>query len=290
MGRALQTKGEGCKVKFKDLYKSYGISPRKRFGQNFLTDKNIANKIVRLADIKSDDVVLEIGSGIGALTDLLVETGAKIIAVEIDRTLFSILSERFSCKKNIKILNDDALKISYKDMAARFGKKLKVVSNLPYNISTPILFKFLDERQAFSSLVLMLQKEVAERIAAKPSCKDYGVLSVFVQMFMGTKVEFRIPPSAFYPNPKVYSSVLMLDVLDEPRAKIDDTILFKSLVNAAFNQRRKTLSNALKGLAVPHDVIVEALGATRIDPGRRGETLSIEEFARLCNCLTMIKK
>lgn len=270
-------------MRHKDILKSYGISPRKMFGQNFLLDKNIARRIIAIAEIKPDDVILEIGSGIGALTELLIETGARIVAIEIDKDLFAILSKRFSDKSNIEILNNDALKISYKDMADRLGKKLKVVSNLPYNISTPILFKFLDERDAFSSLVLMFQKEVADRICAKPSCKDYGILSVFAQMFMDVRIGFTIPPSAFYPKPKIYSKIIRLDVLKEPRIKVHDMNLFKGVVKASFNQRRKTLLNALKGL---HNGTT-AFKQANIDPKTRGETLSIEDFARLSNSLTL---
>ncbi len=270
-------------MKHKDILKSYGIFPRKRFGQNFLIDDNIAKKIVRLADIKPDDVVLEIGSGIGALTELLIETGAKIIAVEIDRDLFSILAKKFSDKKNIEILNEDALKIPYENLARRFGKKLKVVANLPYNISTPILFKFLDSKDVFATLILMLQKEVAQRIAAKPSCKDYGVLSIFVQMFMDVEIGFVVPNSAFYPTPNIDSAVVRFDVLNEPRVKIGDFEIFKRLVRAAFGQRRKTLSNALKSLDIAQENISRAFELANIDAKRRGETLSIEEFARLSN-------
>lgn len=279
-------------MKPKDILKSYNILPRKKFGQNFLVDKNIARKIVCLADIKPDDVVLEIGPGIGALTDILVETGAKVIAVEIDKTLFLVLSERFSEKKNIEILNEDALKVSYKGLAKRYGKKLIVAANLPYNISTAILFKFLEDRGVFLKLILMLQKEVAERLAAKPSCKDYGVLSVFIQLFMDVKLEFKVPPSAFEPKPNVDSAVVSFNILDKPKFMIDDTAMFKRVVKAAFNQRRKMLANTLKGLmgtdlkSIPN--IVNALEQAGIDPKRRGETLSIEEFARLCNCLTII--
>jgi len=277
-------------VKPKDILKSYGILPRKRFGQNFLLDKNIAKKIVHLAEIKPDDVVLEIGPGIGALTELLVETGARIIAVEIDRELFSVLAKRFSNKKNIEILNEDALEISYDELAKKIGKKLKVVANLPYNISTLILFKFLENRNVFSNLTLMLQKEVAERITARPSCKDYGILSVFMQMFMDVKFEFNVPPSVFYPSPDVDSSVVSFHILNRPRFKIDNIEMFKRVVKAAFNQRRKTLSNALKGLDASHNAIVNALNDVGIDPSRRGETLSLEEFAKLGNCLTVSKK
>lgn len=273
-------------MKHKDILKSYGIFPRKRFGQNFLTDANIAKKIIRLADIRPDDIVLEIGSGIGALTELLIETGAKIIAVEIDRDLFSILAKKFSDKKNIEVLNEDALKISYEDLAKRFEKKLKVVANLPYNISTPILFKFLDERDVFTTLILMLQKEVAERLAAKPSCKDYGVLSIFIQIFTDVEIGFIVPPSAFYPEPNIDSAVVRFDVLNKTRAKINDIALFKRLVRAAFGQRRKTLSNALKSLNIAQDNISRAFELANIDPKRRGETLSIEDFARLSNFIS----
>ncbi|MBI5892332.1 MAG: ribosomal RNA small subunit methyltransferase A [Deltaproteobacteria bacterium] len=209
--------------------------------------------------------------------------GAKIIAVEIDRDLFSILAKKFSDKKNIEVLNEDALKIPYEDLVKRFEKRLKVVANLPYNISTPILFKFLDSKDVFTTLILMLQKEVAQRLAAKPSCKDYGVLSIFVQMFMDVEIGFMVPNSAFYPTPNIDSAVVRFDVLNEPRAKIEDIGIFKRLVRAAFGQRRKTLSNALKSLNIAQENISKAFELANIDAKRRGETLSIEEFARLSN-------
>jgi len=265
--------------------KNYGISPKKRFGQNFLTDRNIALKIVRLADIKPDDVVLEIGAGQGALTELLIDKGAKVIAVEIDKALFHLLLVKFSDVKDIEILNEDALKISYKRLSERAGSKLKVIANLPYNISTAILFKFLEEREAFSGFLLMLQKEVAERIAAKPRCKDYGALSVFIRLLMDVKIEFKVPSSAFYPEPKVDSAVIRLNILDKPRVEVDDIDLFRKVVRASFNQRRKTLSNALKALPVPHNFIIKAFEKAGIDPNRRGETLSVEEFAKLSNII-----
>ncbi|HBO83840.1 MAG TPA: 16S rRNA (adenine(1518)-N(6)/adenine(1519)-N(6))-dimethyltransferase [Deltaproteobacteria bacterium] len=265
--------------------KNYGISPKKRFGQNFLTDRNIALKIVRLADIKPDDVVLEIGAGQGALTELLIDKGAKVIAVEIDKALFHLLLVKFSDVKDIEILNEDALKISYKRLSERAGSKLKVIANLPYNISTAILFKFLEEREAFSGFLLMLQKEVAERIAAKPRCKDYGILSVFIRLLMDVKIEFKVPSSAFYPEPKVDSAVIRLNILDKPRVEVDDIDLFRKVVRASFNQRRKTLSNALKALPVPHNFIIKAFEKAGIDPNRRGETLSVEEFAKLSNII-----
>lgn len=271
-----------------DDAKIAGFFPRKKFSQNFLTDKNVADKIVRLPELTADDTVIEIGPGRGILTEGLLKTGAKVIAVEIDRNLASAVAQRFHDNKNLEIINADALKLSYKQLSEECGKKLKVVSNLPYHISTPIIFKFLEEKEAFSTLVLMLQREVAQRIIANPGSKDYGVLSVFVQIAADVKIKLEVPPSCFYPKPKVYSSVVRFDILDKPKVKTDDSDFFKSVVKAAFGQRRKTLLNALKALELPVQRISDALKKACIDPQRRGETLSLEEFCVLSSKLREI--
>lgn len=271
---------------YKHLLKTYGLSPRKRFGQNFLVDKNIANKIVTLAGLNQADIVIEIGPGLGMLTERLIDTEAKVVAIELDRKLVEVLQKRFLGIKNLEIINADALKLSYRGLSQRYSKRLKVVSNLPYNISTPILFKFLDERDAFFSLLLMLQREVAERIVARPGTKDYGVLSVFTQFYTDVKIEFSVPPSVFYPRPKVYSSLVRFNILDRPKVDVKDPVLFRQVVKAAFGRRRKTLFNALKAIDLPTSIVDNTLRGCGIDPKRRGETLTLEEFGRLANALT----
>lgn len=271
------------------LLKSHGFSPLKRFSQNFLTDERIAGKIVDALELTANDTVIEIGPGLGMLTERLLDTGAKVLAIEIDKGFADILDKRLSSRDNFeKIICRDALKVSYKEFSAGYGKKIKVISNLPYNISTPVIFKLLEEREAFSMLLLMLQKEVAQRIVSQPDTKEYGVLSVFVQLLADVQIEFDVPPSCFYPAPKVYSSVVRFDMLDEPRIKVNDIVFFKKVVKASFGQRRKTLFNALKALKLPVLQIRSALELSNIDPQRRGETLTLEEFGILSSELNKI--
>ena len=263
------------------ILKSYGLIPRKRFSQNFLTDRNIAARIVNALGLKGDDAVIEIGPGLGILTEGLLDSGVKVIGIEIDRDLAGGLKERFNGRNNLEIINADALKISYKELAVQRKEKLKVVSNLPYNISTPIIFKLLEEREIFSMFLLMLQKEVAQRIVSPPDNKEYGVLSVMVQLLADVKIEFDVPPSCFHPAPKVYSSVVRFNILNKPRIDVEDIAFFKRVVKASFGQRRKTLLNALKSLNIETPQLIELLNIINIDSKRRGETLTLEEFAVL---------
>ena len=272
------------------ILKSYGLIPRKRFSQNFLTDRNIAARIVNALGLKGDDAVIEIGPGLGILTEGLLDSGAKVIGIEIDRDLAGRLKERFDGRNNLEIINADALKISYKELAAQRKEKLKVVSNLPYNISTPIIFKLLEEREIFSMFLLMLQKEVAQRIVSPPDNKEYGVLSVMVQLLADVKIEFDVPPSCFHPAPKVYSSVVRFNILNKPRVDVEDIAFFKKVVKASFGQRRKTLLNALKSLNIETPQLVELLNIINIDSKRRGETLTLEEFAVLSRELKKLKE
>jgi 16S rRNA (adenine1518-N6/adenine1519-N6)-dimethyltransferase len=259
--------------------------PRKRFGQNFLVDRNIAGRIVETADVGEGETIVEIGPGRGALTGGLLDAGAAVVAIEIDRDLAAALGERFADTEGIEILCADALRFSYLDLAERCGGRLKVVANLPYNISTPILFKLLDEREAFTSLLLMLQREVAERIVAGPGTKEYGVLTIFSQLLADVRIEFHIPPSAFSPRPKVESSLVRFDILDKPRVDVDDTALFKRVVKAAFGTRRKTILNALKSLGLSREELMGVLERAGIDPRSRGETLTLARFGMLSNVI-----
>jgi len=270
------------------ILKSYGLIPRKRFSQNFLTDRNIAARIVNALGLKGDDAVIEIGPGLGILTEGLLDSGAKVIGIEIDRDLAGGLKERFNGRNNLEIINADALKISYKELAVQCKEKLKVVSNLPYNISTPIIFKLLEEREIFSMFLLMLQREVAQRIVSPPDNKEYGVLSVMVQLLADVKIEFDVPPSCFHPAPKVYSSVVRFNILNKPRIDVEDVAFFKRVVKASFGQRRKTLLNALKSLNIETPQLVELLNIINIDSKRRGETLTLEEFAVLSRGLKKV--
>ncbi len=262
--------------------------PKKRLGQHFLIDKNVIRRIVLSAKIEEGERVLEIGPGRGALTEGLLEAGAKVTAIEVDYQLADLLKGRFPAE-NFEVITGDALKMSFTELAGDRKCRLKVVSNLPYNISGPILAKFLTERQALTLLVLMFQKEVADRLVALPGTKEYGILSVFTQAFTEIKKEFDVSKNFFSPRPKVDSSVVSLKVLEKPKVEIWDEQFFKQVVRAAFGTRRKMLLNALKRLGFEKDEVERALKEAGIDPKRRGETLDIREFSRLTKAFIDIK-
>lgn len=258
--------------------------PRKCLGQNFLTDGNIISKILRSAAVGPDDCVLEVGPGRGALTDLLAQRAARTVAVEFDRDLAEILRQRFSGNSAVVIHEQDILKV---DFAALLGTdRYTVVANLPYNISTPVIFRFLEERQRFTRLVLMLQKEVGERLAAPPDCGDYGIITVLLGLWFDIHREFLVAPGCFHPAPKVDSVVIRMTPRELPRAEVHDQQFFTQVVRAAFAQRRKTLLNCLKAAECAETAVIgKALDRCGIDGRRRGETLSIAEFAALSNAL-----
>jgi len=264
--------------------------PKKFFGQHFLSDKNVLNKIVAAAKIAPGDVVLEVGPGTGELTEVLLEAGAYVVAIEIDRDLTTSLKQRFARFENFRLIEKDALKVSYLELGREYGSKLKAVSNLPYNISGPITAKFVEEREAFSIMVLMYQKEVARRLCAQPGNKDYGALTVITRIHADVKIAFDVPRTIFRPPPKVDSSVVVIAPRPHKDAKDIDEKFFKEVVRAAFSTRRKTLHNALKSLDCPQEAVLEAIAQCGIDPKRRGETLDINEFARLTNAISTALK
>ncbi len=255
--------------------------PRKRFSQNFLVDRGAAQRIVSLAEIEEGDRVIEVGPGRGVLTRLLLDAGARVTSIEIDTALSEGLRRYFGEREGFELITKDALKFSFLDYSKKSGERFKLVSNLPYNISGPMLAKLINERAALSVMVLMFQKEVGERITAAPDTKEYGSLSVLAQTFANVTAEFDLPPGAFRPAPKVNSTVLKLRVLDAPRVEVPDYALYKRIVRGAFAHRRKTLPNTLKGLGFERGEVLAALEAAGIDPGRRGETLDLEEFSKL---------
>ena len=259
--------------------------PKKRYGQHFLVDKNILRKIISVADIGKGEDVLEIGPGLGHLTQALLERGANVKAIEVDPSLAKELRRRFCGTKNLELIEADALRVSFLELSERYGKKFKVVSNLPYNISGPILVKFMEERDAFSGLFLMLQKEVAQRLTARPGTKDYGILSVFTKAYAEAKREFDVSSQSFRPKPKVTSTFVSLKIGGGARIKKEEEGFFKKVVKSAFGKRRKTLFNALKSLGMESGELEKALKSCDIDPKRRGETLSLEEFVKLTGCL-----
>lgn len=252
--------------------------PSKSLGQNFLRDKGVLSRIVDLAELTEQDEVLEIGPGLGALTIELAKRAGRVIAVEKDRKLAGRLSDLSSEYGNIELVSEDSLKVDFRSFFR--GRKIKVVSNLPYSVSTPILFKLLQARDIFSSLVLMLQLEVGERIASPPGSKKYGSISVLLQTYMDISLKFRVPPAAFWPKPKVYSAVLQLVPLPSPRVPIADEGLYEQVIRAAFSSRRKMLSNSLQS-AFSKESVIMALESSGIDRKRRAETLSVQEFGVL---------
>jgi 16S rRNA (adenine1518-N6/adenine1519-N6)-dimethyltransferase len=264
----------------------YGLVPRKGWGQHFLVDRNILNKVIRTAEINEKDVVLEVGPGLGEMTIGLAKKAKKVITVEIDPKFVEILKKKFVDYSNVEVVNSDILKVDFKQFLKKEGRPIKVVANLPYQISTPLLFRFVESRELFSTLTLMLQREVAERMIAPPGGKDYGPLSIFVQVIANFSIPFFVKPTAFYPPPKVESAVIHMAWKEKPMVEIKDEEWFKKIVKGCFSYRRKTLSNALKhsDLSLPHDIEprIKTIG---IDPQRRPETLSIQEFANLAEVL-----
>ena len=259
------------------------IMPKKHLSQNFLFDPTILNRIIRAAGVEAGDTVVEIGPGPGSLTGLLTETARRVVAIELDRELFERLRTRFALVENIELVSGDALKYDYESL----GEPFRVVANIPYHITTPIMFRLLEAGPLLKSMTLTVQKEVAERAAAGPGSKAYGVLSVMLQYHGEVGMKFVIPRGAFRPVPKVDSACLHIEIAKKPRVEVADEALFKAVVRASFGQRRKTLKNSLGSL---DPLAAEALERAGIDPGRRAETLSINDFARVARELSGLRQ
>jgi len=251
---------------------------KKSLGQNFLRDESVSERIVAALDIGTDDTVIEIGPGQGALTTFLVERAKRVIAIEFDRDLISPLRVQFHTNPNLEILNADALSFNFRELAPN-GTKLKLVANLPYNISTPILQRLIEHRLCFSQIVLMFQREVVERITAKPATKERGFLSVLVEDAFETETLFDVAPTAFWPVPKVWSSVIRLRPKEEVFA---NAATFRRLLSAAFAQKRKTILNNLRGSSSDIEL---TLSSAAIDSRRRAETLTLDEWHRLAGLI-----
>jgi len=273
-------------VSIRKELEEYGMVPRKGWGQHFLVDRNILNKVIRTAQVGEEDVVLEVGPGLGEMTLALARQAKRVIAIEIDPKLVEILKQKMATTPNAEVVKGDILKVDFNQFFDRVGQKMKVVANLPYQISTPLLFRFIESRKIFSGLTLMVQKEVAERMVASPGGKEYGPLSVFTQLVSNLTLCFFVKPSAFLPPPKVDSAVIHVAWKERPLVELEDEEWFKRVARGCLGYRRKTLINALKhsGLFLPQDLEreMEAIG---IDPRRRPGTLTIEEFVRLAKAL-----
>ena len=264
----------------------YGLEPRKRWGQHFLIDQNILNKVIRKAEINEKDIVLEVAPGLGEMTIGLAKKAKKVITVEIDPKFVEIIKKKLVDYPNVEVVKSDILKVDFDKLLKQEQIPVKVVANLPYQISTPLLFRFIESRELFSTLTLMLQREVAERMVEAPRGKEYAPLSIFVTLIANFSIPFFVKPTAFYPPPKVESAVIHMAWKEKAMVEIKDEEWFEKIVKGCFSYRRKTLSNALKhsSLSLPPDIEprIKTIG---IDPQRRPETLSIQEFANLAEIL-----
>lgn len=266
----------------KALLKKENIKIKKCLGQNFLVDEKYLNHIINSCNIKREDYVIEIGPGLGVLTESLSSICKQLIAIEFDKRFCSFLkSQRY---KNVEIVCADILKYNIKSASERFGTKFKVIGNLPYYITSPIIVYLIDNRKYIESAFITVQKEVAERLTSPPGRKSYGSLSCLVQFYTRPQVLFSMPKKAFYPQPEVESALVRLEFLKEPSVKVKDESLYFKIIKAAFGKRRKTILNALSTsniFNIDKEQISRILSNSGIDPNRRGETLSLEEFARI---------
>ena len=273
------------------VLQKYNFSFQKKFGQSFLIDTHVLDKIIASAEITKDDMVLEIGPGIGTMTQYLACAAGKVVAVEIDKTLIPILEDTLSEYDNVQIINQDVLKVNLAKLAEEEngGKPIKVVANLPYYITTPIIMGLFENHVPLKSITVMVQKEVADRMQVGPGTKDYGALSLAVQYYAKPYIVANVPPNCFMPRPKVGSAVIRLERYEEPPVQVADEKLMFRIIRASFNQRRKTLVNGLKNspeIQFSKEEIEAAIETLGKGASVRGEALTLEEFARLSNILS----
>lgn len=271
------------------VLQKYNLTAQKRYGQNFLVDSNVLNKIVESAGITKEDTVLEIGPGIGSLTQYLCESAKNVICVEIDTKMIPVLEETLSEYENVRVINEDILKVDMNSLIKESGAgKIKVVANLPYYITTPIIMGLLEKEADIDSITVMIQKEVALRMQEGPGSKDYGALSLAVAFYSDANIKMTVSPNCFIPRPNVDSAVIRLDVLDEPKVSVKDKDRMFRIIKGAFEQRRKTLTNALShssAFKTDKSNVEKALLEMGKSPGIRGEELTLEEFAHLSDIL-----
>lgn len=274
-----------------EVIQKYEFAFQKKFGQNFLIDGHVLDKIIRSANITKDDFVLEIGPGIGTMTQYLAEAAREVAAVEIDKALIPILEDTLSGYDNVTVINEDVLKLDIKQlvMERNGGKPVKVVANLPYYITTPIIMGLFESHVPIDSITVMVQKEVAQRMQSGPGSKDYGALSLAVQYYAEPYIVANVPPNCFMPRPKVGSAVIRLTTYKEAPIDVKDEKLMFRIIRASFNQRRKTLVNGLNNspeITISKDIIAEAIAELGVSPTIRGEALTLGEFARLSNIIS----
>ena len=268
------------------VLQKYGFNFQKKFGQNFLIDTGVLERIIAAAEITKEDCVLEIGPGIGTMTQYLAENAGEVVAVEIDKALIPILQDTLSDYDNVTVINEDILKVDINKIVQEKnqGRPIKVVANLPYYITTPIIMGLFENHIPLKSITIMVQKEVADRMQVGPGTKDYGALSLAVQYYAKPRIVANVPPNCFIPRPNVGSAVIRLTRYDEPPVKVKDERKMFALIRASFNQRRKTLINSLANapeLKLSKEAVAEALEKMGLSPTIRGEALTLEQFARL---------
>jgi 16S rRNA (adenine1518-N6/adenine1519-N6)-dimethyltransferase len=278
-----------------EVLKRYNFNFQKKFGQNFLIDIHILEKIITASGVTKEDCVLEIGPGIGTMTQYLAENAREVVAVEIDKALIPILSDTLSEYDNVTIINEDILKVDVNCIVQEKngGKAIKVIANLPYYITTPIIMGLFESDVPLESITIMVQKEVADRMQVGPGTKDYGALSLAVQYYAKPEVMIQVPPTCFMPKPNVGSTVIKLTRYEKPPVEVDDEKFMFSLIRASFNQRRKTLVNGLTNAAnlkIRKEDVLKALEEMKLPSAIRGEALTLEQFAKLSNLLSLIGK
>lgn len=264
------------------ILKKYGLRANKKLGQNFLINEEIINEIVKKADVQKNDVIIEIGPGLGSLTAMLLENAEKVIAIELDPNMSKILKERFSLYDNFELIENDVLKVNLQEIISEY-ESVKVVANLPYYITTPIIMKLLEDKLKLKSITVMVQKEVGERFCAKPNSKEYGAITISINYYTKPEVIIDVPKENFEPVPEVDSCVIKLDIRDVPPVNLKNEKEFFNLVKAGFSQRRKTINNSLASMGKTKEQVKNVLEKLNIDPKLRAENLTIEQFAEISN-------
>jgi 16S rRNA (adenine1518-N6/adenine1519-N6)-dimethyltransferase len=279
-----------------EIIKKHNLRLTKSLGQNFLTDDDVVKRIVESVKVDADTLVLEIGPGVGSMTKELAAKAAGVVAVEIDRHLIAALEDNLSAFTNVTVINEDIMKVDIEARILEFknkynAKRTIVAANLPYYITTPIIMRFLEEVKGIDEMVFMVQKEVAQRMVSRPGIKDYGALSVAVQFYSKPGIIFDVPPHCFIPQPEVYSTIIRLDILEEPPVKVADKDLYFKLVKASFGQRRKTLVNGLSNSGLSEKSLVkQILEKMGLNENIRGEVLSVQQFGELTNLFVEYRK